>query len=103
MIRRPPRSTRTDTLFPYRRSSDLLKSAFLVLQASQPFLGEGSAVVNVSSPASRDGGGPGASVYATTKGALMTYPRAMAKELGPQAIRVNAVCPGLNGTRFHHT
>src|SRR3546814_9727907 len=23
MIRRPPRSTRTDTLFPYRRSSDL--------------------------------------------------------------------------------
>src|SRR3546814_14067757 len=24
MIRRPPRSTRTDTLFPYRRSSDLL-------------------------------------------------------------------------------
>ena len=50
-----------------------LKSAFLVLQASQPFLGEGSAVVNVSSLAGRDGGGPGASVYATAKGALMTY------------------------------
>src|SRR3546814_6802491 len=30
-----------------------LKSAFLVLQASQPFLGEGSAVVNVSSLAGR--------------------------------------------------
>src|SRR3546814_5037556 len=27
MIRRPPRSTRTDTLFPYRRSSDLLGEA----------------------------------------------------------------------------
>src|SRR3546814_4628413 len=26
MIRRPPRSTRTDTLFPYTRSSDLPKS-----------------------------------------------------------------------------
>ncbi|MCA0209146.1 MAG: SDR family oxidoreductase [Proteobacteria bacterium] len=78
-----------------------LKSAFLVLQASQPFLGKGSAVVNVSSLAGRDGGGPGASVYATAKGALMTYTRSMAKELGPQGIRVNAVCPGLIGTSFH--
>jgi 3-oxoacyl-[acyl-carrier protein] reductase len=78
-----------------------LKSAFLVLQASLPFLGEGSAVVNVSSQAGRDGGGPGASVYATAKGALMTYTRSMAKELGPQGIRVNAVCPGLIGTSFH--
>src|SRR3546814_21094272 len=30
MIRRPPRSTRTDTLFPYRRSSDLTP---LIIQA----------------------------------------------------------------------
>ena len=78
-----------------------LKSVFLVLQAAQPFLGEGSSVVNVSSLAGRDGGGPGASVYATAKGALMTYTRSMAKELGPQGIRVNAVCPGLSGTSFH--
>lgn len=78
-----------------------LKSAFLVLQASQRFLGEGSAVVNVSSQAGRDGGGPGASVYAAAKGALMTYTRSMAKELGPLGIRVNAVCPGLIGTSFH--
>ncbi len=78
-----------------------LKSVFLVLQAAQPFLREGSAVVNVSSLAGRDGGGPGASVYATAKGALMTYTRSMAKELGPQGIRVNAVCPGLIGTSFH--
>lgn len=78
-----------------------LKSVFLVLQAAQPILGAGSAVVNVSSLAGRDGGGPGASVYATAKGALMTYTRSMAKELGPQGIRVNAVCPGLIGTSFH--
>ena len=78
-----------------------LKSVFLVLQAAQPFLGEGSSVVIVSSQAGRDGGGPGASIYATAKGALMTYTRSMAKELGPQGIRVNAVCPGLIGTSFH--
>lgn len=78
-----------------------LKSVFLVLQAAQPFLGEGSSVINVASQAGRDGGGPGASVYATAKGALMSYTRALAKELGPQGIRVNAVCPGLIGTSFH--
>ena len=77
-----------------------LKSVFLVLQAAQPFLREGSAVVNVSSLAGRDGGGPGASVYATAKGALMTYTRSMAKELGPQGIRVNAVCPGFIDTEM---
>lgn len=71
-----------------------LKSAFLVLKAALPLLGEGAAVVNVSSQAGRDGGGPGASVYATAKGAMMTWTRSMAKELGPQGIRVNALAPG---------
>ncbi|MGK6356806.1 SDR family NAD(P)-dependent oxidoreductase [Sphingomonas sp. DT-207] len=80
-----------------------LKSAFLVTKAALPRLGAGSAIVNVSSLAGRDGGGPGASVYATAKGALMTLTRAWAKELGPQDIRVNAVCPGLIGTSFHDT
>lgn len=78
-----------------------LKSVFLVTKAALPHLGQGSAIVNVSSLAGRDGGGPGASVYATAKGALMTLTRAWAKELGPQGIRVNAVCPGLIGTSFH--
>ena len=78
-----------------------LKSVFLVTKAALPKLGEGAAIVNVSSLAGRDGGGPGASVYATAKGALMTLTRAWAKELGPQGIRVNSVCPGLIGTSFH--
>lgn len=78
-----------------------LKSVFLVTRAVKPLMGEGSAIVNVSSLAGRDGGGPGASLYATSKGALMTLTRAWARELGPEGIRVNAVCPGLIGTSFH--
>jgi 3-oxoacyl-[acyl-carrier protein] reductase len=78
-----------------------LKSAFLVTKAALPHLGAGAAIVNIASLAGRDGGGPGASVYAAGKGALMSLTRGWAKELGPKGIRVNALCPGLIGTSFH--
>lgn len=78
-----------------------LKSTFLVTKAAVPHMTKGGAIVNLSSLAGRDGGGPGASIYATSKGAIMTLTRGLAKELGPQGIRVNALCPGLIGTSFH--
>jgi 3-oxoacyl-[acyl-carrier protein] reductase len=78
-----------------------LKSTFLVTKAVVPRMAKGGAIVNLSSLAGRDGGGPGASIYATSKGAVMTLTRGLAKELGPQGIRVNALCPGLIGTSFH--
>jgi 3-oxoacyl-[acyl-carrier protein] reductase len=59
--------------------------------------------INFASLAGRDGGGPGASAYATAKGAVMTFTRAMAKELGPSGIRVNSLCPGMISTAFHDT
>ncbi len=58
-------------------------------------------IVNLSSQAGRDGGGPGAVAYATAKGAVMTMTRGLAKELGPD-IRVNALCPGMVDTDFHN-
>ncbi|KRA61161.1 oxidoreductase [Caulobacter sp. Root655] len=79
------------------------KSAFLVTKAALPHIPEGGAIINIASLAGRDGGGPGASIYAASKGALMTLTRAWAKELGPRGIRVNALCPGLIGTSFHDT
>jgi 3-oxoacyl-[acyl-carrier protein] reductase len=79
------------------------KSAFLVTKAALPHLAKGSAIVNLSSQAARDGGGPGASIYAASKGAMTTLTRSWAKEFGPQGIRVNALCPGLIGTSFHDT
>jgi 3-oxoacyl-[acyl-carrier protein] reductase len=78
-----------------------LKSAFLVTKAALPYIPSGGSIVNIASLAGRDGGGPGATIYATSKGALMSLTRGLAKELGPQGIRVNALCPGLIGTSFH--
>jgi len=78
-----------------------LKSAFLACKAAVPFMPKGSTIVNFASLAGRDGGGPGASAYATSKGAIMTFTRSLAKELGPDGIRVNSVAPGLIATTFH--
>lgn len=80
-----------------------LKSVFLVSKATIPYMKSGASIVNLSSLAGRDGGGPGASAYATAKGGIMTYTRSLAKELGPKNIRVNAVLPGMIATTFHDT
>jgi len=78
-----------------------VNSTFLTTKSVAPHMGSGSAIINFASLAGRDGGGPGASAYAMSKGAVMTFTRAMAKELGPQNIRVNCVCPGMIATTFH--
>ncbi|MCG8333257.1 MAG: SDR family oxidoreductase [Proteobacteria bacterium] len=78
-----------------------LKTTFLVTKATVPKMTAGGSVINISSQAAKDGGGPGATAYATSKGAVMTFTRSMAKELGPKNIRVNSLCPGLIGTSFH--
>lgn len=80
-----------------------LTSVFLAVKNVIPYMPKGGAIVNLSSLAGRDGGGPGATAYATSKGAVMTYTRSLAKELGPKGIRVNAVAPGMIATTFHDT
>ncbi|WP_296144572.1 glucose 1-dehydrogenase [uncultured Flavobacterium sp.] len=79
------------------------KSVFLVTKAFKPLMKSGASIVNFASQAGRDGGGPGAALYASAKGAVMTYTRGLAKEFGPQGIRVNALCPGMIATAFHDT
>ena len=78
-----------------------VNSTFLTIIAVVPLMTNGGSIVNLSSLAGRDGGGPGATAYATSKGAIMTFTRGLAKELGPQGIRVNCVCPGMISTTFH--
>ncbi len=80
-----------------------LTSVYMVTKAVVPFMPAGSSIVNFTSQAARDGGGPGASAYATAKGGVLTFTRSLAKELGPNNIRVNAVSPGMINTTFHDT
>jgi len=75
-------------------------STFLMVKACLPHMKTGS-IINLSSQAGRDGGGPGSLAYAAAKGAVMTMSRGLAKELGPD-IRVNAICPGMIDTDFHN-
>jgi NAD(P)-dependent dehydrogenase (short-subunit alcohol dehydrogenase family) len=63
--------------------------------------GNGGAIVNLSSVAARLGG-PGEYVdYAASKGAIDTFTIGLAREVGPEGIRVNAVRPGVIRTEIH--
>lgn len=83
-----------------------MTSMLFVTRAAAPYLAENenSSIVNLASLAGRKGGHAGSLAYATSKGAILTFTRALASELGPQGTRVNAVAPGLIlGTSFHNT
>lgn len=82
-------------------------SAVFVTQAALPYLraagrSGGASIVNMSSLAGRSGAGLGAGIYAASKGAVVSWTKAMARELAADGIRVNAVTPGvILGTDFH--
>lgn len=57
--------------------------------------GSGGAIVNLSSVAARTGGLPGLVTYAASKGAVETFTKGLATEVGPEGIRVNAIAPGV--------
>lgn len=83
-----------------------LTSMMFITRAASPYLAQhnSSSIVNLASLAGRKGGHPGSLAYSTSKGAILTFTRALSAELGPQGTRVNAVAPGLIlGTSFHNT
>jgi NAD(P)-dependent dehydrogenase (short-subunit alcohol dehydrogenase family) len=70
-----------------------LRSAFLCSREAAPHMGAGTSIINLASitwhlaPAQM-------SAYVSTKGGMLGFTRALARELGPRRIRVNAVSPG---------
>ncbi len=79
------------------------RSAYFISQEAAPsMIRKGSGVIiNLSSIAARNGGGPGAAIYAASKAAVACITKGMAKELAPRGIRVNAVSPGTVDNHFH--
>ena len=69
------------------------KGPFFLTQKLLPLLVDGGRIVNISTGLSRYVY-PGFSVYAAVKGAVDVLTRALAVELGPRRISVNAVAPG---------
>jgi len=71
-----------------------LKGTFFLCAAAIPSLREsGGCIVNLSSDAGRQGN-TGAAAYCASKGGVTLFTRALALELAPQGVRVNAVSPG---------
>jgi NAD(P)-dependent dehydrogenase (short-subunit alcohol dehydrogenase family) len=71
-----------------------LKGLFFLAAASIPHLvASAGSIVNLSSDAGIQGVA-GAAVYSASKGAVTNLTRALALELAPRGVRVNAVCPG---------
>lgn len=80
-----------------------LDSTFFVSRAAIPYLkkGENASIINYTSIAGWNAGGPGAGIYGTSKAAVHAITRALAKDLAEYGIRVNAVSPGTIDTPFH--
>jgi 3-oxoacyl-[acyl-carrier protein] reductase len=71
-----------------------LRGAYLVTDAAVPHLiRHGGSIVFVSSTAGQRGEARH-SAYAASKGALISYTKSLAEELGPRGVRVNCVAPG---------
>ncbi|WP_248322435.1 SDR family NAD(P)-dependent oxidoreductase [Caballeronia sp. Sq4a] len=102
LVKREPLESATDELF-----DDVIninaRSVVAFTRAALPSLrsGGGGSIINVTSVAARNGGGPGALLYAASKGFVSTITKGMAKEFAADHIRVNAVAPGVIGTPFH--
>jgi 3-oxoacyl-[acyl-carrier protein] reductase len=70
------------------------RGAFIVTDAAIPYLERtGGSIVFISSTAGQRGEARH-SAYAASKGALISYTKSLATELGPRGIRVNCVAPG---------
>jgi 3-oxoacyl-[acyl-carrier protein] reductase len=101
LVKRAPLESVTDELFDEIININA-RSVVAFTRAVIPVMrGQGGGnIINVTSVAARHGGGPGALIYAASKGFVSTITRGMAKELLADKIRVNAVAPGVIMTPF---
>ena len=75
------------------------KGVYFLTQKLLPLLNDGGRIVNISSGLTRISF-PNVSAYASMKGAIETYTRCLAKELGNRQITANSIAPGAIATDF---
>jgi NAD(P)-dependent dehydrogenase (short-subunit alcohol dehydrogenase family) len=76
------------------------KSVYFLTQKTVPFINNEGRIINVSSGTTRFCV-PGYSIYASMKGAIETFTKYLAKEVGPRGITVNVLAPGPIETDFN--
>lgn len=100
LVRRLPIAELTDEMF-----DDVIdlnvRSMMMCTKYAVPHMHSGGAIINLTSIAASNGGGPGAAMYAGSKAFITTATKGLAKELVSRGIRVNAVSPGVVLTPFH--
>ena len=102
MVRRVPTVETPEAL--WRDAIDLnLSSVFFSCQEAIGLLsaGQSGRIINISSVGARTGGGAGSIPYHAAKAGVLALTKALARELAPQRITVNAIAPGIIDTAFH--
>src|SRR3546814_18806509 len=102
MIRRPPRSTRTDTLFPYTtlfRSFNVIAQFSARLAAAEPIGEERGVIVNTASVAAFDGQ-IGQAAYAASKAGVPGLTLPVARALAQHRIRLDTIALALLPTPY---
>ena len=81
-----------------------VKAVFIAIQEALPVLRErgGGCIINTSSTAALRPR-PGLAVYCSSKGAVSNLTKALAVELAPDKVRVNAICPVIGETGMLET
>ncbi|PZE22576.1 SDR family NAD(P)-dependent oxidoreductase [Paenibacillus xerothermodurans] len=105
MIKRCPNVEMTEELYEQVMDVNFKSTVFVCKRVLPGMKAKGAGrIVNMSSVAAHNGGGPGASIYAASKAAVSSYSKGLAKEVAGDGITVNLVSPGFIGqTAFHAT
>lgn len=105
LVKRQPNIDMTEQLYQQIMDVNLKSTVFMCKRVLPGMKAKGAGrIINMSSVAAHNGGGPGSSIYAASKAAVSAYSKGLAKEAAPSGITVNLVSPGFIGnTMFHAT
>ncbi len=102
MVRRVPTAETPEALWHDAIDLNLSSVFFACQEAIAPMSAGGwGRIINISSVGARTGGGAGSIPYHAAKAGVLAMTKALAKELAPQGVTVNAIAPGIIETAFH--